>query len=92
MANNGQVDDSARAVQYLNQEDIAPEVPVQRPKIDVPIDVGYNLERYLNPHLHADDKHLRPPQSPTPLTEDESRLRMAAILKTMALDPVPKQS
>ncbi|KAI0385488.1 hypothetical protein F5Y04DRAFT_245944 [Hypomontagnella monticulosa] len=92
MATNGQVDDSARAVQYLNQEDIAPEVPVQRPKIDVPIDVGYNLQRYLNSHLHAEDKHLRPPQSPTPLTEDESRLRMATILSTMALDLAPKQS
>ncbi|KAI2632254.1 hypothetical protein GGR54DRAFT_26455 [Hypoxylon sp. NC1633] len=90
MAGNGQIDGSTRAVQYLKQE-IAREV-VQKPKVDVPVDIGYNLHRYLNPHLHAEDRHLRPPQSPTPLTEEESRLRMAAILKSMVLDTTPKQN
>ncbi|KAI1139944.1 hypothetical protein F5Y05DRAFT_412123 [Hypoxylon sp. FL0543] len=90
MANNDQVDGSARAVQYLNHEDVAPEV-AQRPKIDVPVDVGYNLQRFLNPHLHAEDRYLRPPQSPTPLTEDESRARMATILSSMVLDRAPEQ-
>ncbi|KAI1406935.1 hypothetical protein F5Y13DRAFT_176054 [Hypoxylon sp. FL1857] len=89
--NNGQVDGSARAVQYLNQDDIAPEA-VQRPKINVPVDVGYNLQRFLNPHLHAEDRHLRSPQSPTPLTEDESRMRMATILNSLVLDKAPKQN
>ncbi|KAI1101795.1 hypothetical protein F4804DRAFT_334925 [Jackrogersella minutella] len=90
MANNGQADGSARAVQYLNQDGIAPEA-VQRPKINVPVDVHYNLQRFLNPHLHAEDRHLRPSQSPTSLTEDESRMRMATILSSMALDTAPKQ-
>ncbi|KAI0112818.1 hypothetical protein F4776DRAFT_640008 [Hypoxylon sp. NC0597] len=91
MANNGQIDGSARAVQYLNQEDITSET-VQRPKINVPVDVGYNMQRFLNPHLHAEDRYLRPPQSPTPLTEAESRMRMATILSSMALDKAPKQN
>ncbi|KAI0901409.1 hypothetical protein F4806DRAFT_192901 [Annulohypoxylon nitens] len=91
MANNGQVDGSAHAVQYLNQEDVGPEV-VQRPNINVPVDVGYNMDRFLNPHLHAEDRHLRPLQSPTPLTEDESRTRMATMLKSMVLDLSPKQN
>ncbi|OTA53276.1 hypothetical protein K449DRAFT_220171 [Hypoxylon sp. EC38] len=88
MANNGQTDGSARAVQYLkhqigsSQEDVASET-AQRPKINVPVDVGYNLQRFLNPHLHAEDRYLRPPQSPTPLTEAESRMRMAEILSSI---------
>ncbi|KAI1381672.1 hypothetical protein F4677DRAFT_440885 [Hypoxylon crocopeplum] len=90
MANNGQIDGSARAVQYLNQEEVGPEV-VQRPQVNVPVDVGYNLQRYLNPHLHAEDRHLRPSQSPTPLTEEESRLRMAAILNSMVLNTASNQ-
>ncbi|XXG96907.1 hypothetical protein Hte_003198 [Hypoxylon texense] len=90
MASNGQFDDSARAVQYLNQEEAAQEAD-QRPKLDVPVDVGYSLGRFLNPHLHAQDKHLRPPQSPTPLTEAESCARMATILSSMVLDTAPKQ-
>ncbi|KAI1091130.1 hypothetical protein F5B19DRAFT_459776 [Rostrohypoxylon terebratum] len=89
MANDGQVDGSAHAVQYLNQEDIGTEV-VQRPNINVPVDVGYNMDRFLNPHLHAEDRHLRPLPSPTPLTEDESRTRMTTILKSMVLDLSPK--
>ncbi|KAI4868818.1 hypothetical protein F4820DRAFT_89023 [Hypoxylon rubiginosum] len=67
MAGNGQLDDSARAVQYLN------------------------LGRFLNSHLHAEDQHLRPPQSPTPLTEAESRARMATIIGSMVLDTPSKQ-
>ncbi|KAI1404418.1 hypothetical protein F4819DRAFT_123915 [Hypoxylon fuscum] len=90
MANNGQIDGSTRAVQYLNQEEAVSGV-AQRPQIDVPVDVSYNLQRFLNPHLHAEDKHLRPPQSPTPLTEEESRARMATILNSMLLDTTPKQ-
>ncbi|KAL7624215.1 hypothetical protein AAE478_005774 [Parahypoxylon ruwenzoriense] len=89
MANNGQVADSARAVQYLNQEEVAPKI-VQRPRFDVPVDVSYNLERFLNPQLHAEDRHLRPPQSPTPLTEQESRARMTDIINSLALDMTPK--
>lgn len=90
MAGNGQLDDSARAVQYLNQEEVVPGVD-QRPKIDVPVDVGYSLGRFLNSHLHAEDQHLRPPQSPTPLTEAESRARMATIIGSMVLDTPSKQ-
>ncbi|KAI1659342.1 hypothetical protein F4813DRAFT_388049 [Daldinia decipiens] len=89
MANNGQVDGSARAVQYLNQ-DAAPEI-AQRPNINVPLDVNYNLQRFLNPHLHAEDQHLRSPQYPTPLSENESRMRMTSILSSIGLDMLPKQ-
>ncbi|KAI1481380.1 hypothetical protein K445DRAFT_366229 [Daldinia sp. EC12] len=89
MANNGQIDGSTRAVQYLNQE-VGSEI-AQRPNINVPLDVNYNLQRFLNPHLHAADQHLRPPQSPTPLSEDESRMRMTTILGSMGLDMLPKQ-
>ncbi|KAI1652350.1 uncharacterized protein F4817DRAFT_323080 [Daldinia loculata] len=89
MANNDQVDGSARAVQYLNQ-DATPEI-TQRPNINVPLDVNYNLQRFLNPHLHAEGQHLRPPQSPTPLSENESRMRMTSILSSMGLDTLPKQ-
>ncbi|KAI0880143.1 uncharacterized protein GGS22DRAFT_175979 [Annulohypoxylon maeteangense] len=91
MASNGQVDGSARAVQYLNQADVGSEV-VQRPKINVPVDVSYNLDRFLNPHLHAEDRYLRPLQSPAPLTEEESRMRMTAILNSMTLDLLSKQN
>ncbi|KAI1206190.1 uncharacterized protein F4807DRAFT_463955 [Annulohypoxylon truncatum] len=91
MANNDQADGSARADHYLNQEDVSPEV-VQRPKINAPVDIGYNMDRFLNPHLHAEDRHLRPLQSPTPLTEDESRARMATILNSMVLDLTSKQN
>ncbi|OTA80959.1 hypothetical protein M434DRAFT_401525 [Hypoxylon sp. CO27-5] len=91
MASNGQIDGSARAVQYLNQEDVTSET-AQRPKINVPVDVGYNLQRFLNPHLHAEDRYLRPPQSPTPLTEAESRMRMTQILSSLALDKALKQN
>ncbi|KAI2467808.1 hypothetical protein F4781DRAFT_400725 [Annulohypoxylon bovei var. microspora] len=92
MANNGQGDGSARACMNFSStaaynahcysQDVASEV-VQRPNINVPVDAGYNLQRFLNPHLHAEDRHLRPPQSPTPLTEEESRRRMAIILNSI---------
>ncbi|KAI1451930.1 hypothetical protein F4805DRAFT_471253 [Annulohypoxylon moriforme] len=91
MANNSQVNGSTCAVQYLNQEDVGKEV-IQRPKINVPVDIAYNLDRFLNPHLHADDRHLRQLQSPTPLTEDESRMRMAAIIDSVALNLSSKQN
>ncbi|KAI6087418.1 hypothetical protein F4821DRAFT_107987 [Hypoxylon rubiginosum] len=82
--------DSERAVCYLNQ--VTPDVPevVQRPNVEAPLDMGYNLDRYINSHLHAEDQHLRPPQSPTPLTEAESRARMAAILGSIVLDTTSK--
>ncbi|KAI8960014.1 hypothetical protein F5Y11DRAFT_331335 [Daldinia sp. FL1419] len=90
MANiNGQTDGSVRAVQYLNQ-DAASEI-TQRPNINVPIDANYNLQRFLNPHLHVEDQHLRSPQSPTPLSENESRMRMASILNSIGLETLPKQ-
>ncbi|KAJ8124453.1 hypothetical protein O1611_g9187 [Lasiodiplodia mahajangana] len=59
-----QNNDSARAVQYLhlNQDDRAPEVPAQRPAINVPIDLGYSLQRFVNSHAHVEDRVLRPLQ------------------------------
>ncbi|KAI1767005.1 hypothetical protein GGR53DRAFT_160071 [Hypoxylon sp. FL1150] len=89
MATNGQLDGSACAVYYLNQEEVAPEA-APRPQVQVPVDISYSLDRYLNSHLHPEDRHLRPSQSPTPLTEAESRARMAAILSSMVLDTPSK--
>ncbi|KAI2611288.1 uncharacterized protein GGS25DRAFT_519591 [Hypoxylon fragiforme] len=97
MATNNQADGSTGAVQYLNHHQ-APEI-AQRPNLDVPVNVDYNMQRFLNPHLHADDRTLRPPpqyspspSSPTPLTEDESRSRMTAILGPIMLNLAPKQN
>ncbi|KAI1633818.1 hypothetical protein F4809DRAFT_644043 [Biscogniauxia mediterranea] len=83
MAANVQNDGSAGAVQYFNQDNTVPEV--QRPVVDVPVDTGYALQRFLNPQGHAEDRILRPLQPfRTPLTEDQSRERMAAILLAAA--------
>ncbi|KAI1108887.1 hypothetical protein F5Y14DRAFT_456552 [Nemania sp. NC0429] len=89
MAQNSQNNHSARAVQYLhlNQDDRAAEAPAQRPVINVPIDLGYSIQRFINPHAHVDDRILRPLQhfaTTPPLTEDQSRTRMAAILAAAA--------
>ncbi|OTA99514.1 hypothetical protein M426DRAFT_16345 [Hypoxylon sp. CI-4A] len=93
MANNGPVDGSTRAAHgYLSQENGVPEAAQQpKVKIDVPVDINYNIQRFLNPHLHAEDQHLRSPQSPT-LSEDESRKRMASILSSIVFDTTPNQN
>ncbi|KAI0147718.1 hypothetical protein GGR57DRAFT_505322 [Xylariaceae sp. FL1272] len=80
-----QNNDSARAVQYLylNHEDPASEAPAHRPVLNVPIDLGYSLQRFVNPQGHAQDRTLRSLHHFTavaPLTEDQSRARMAEIL------------
>ncbi|KAI1813495.1 hypothetical protein GGS20DRAFT_553120 [Poronia punctata] len=74
--NNG----AARAVQnvHLNRAD-------QRPLINVEVDLSYSMQRYVNSHLHAEDRVLRPPpQNPgpnnPPLTVAQSKARMAGIL------------
>ncbi|KAH9896192.1 hypothetical protein F4778DRAFT_258111 [Xylariomycetidae sp. FL2044] len=87
MAENKGPTDSTRANQYLNPSDILPEV--KRPSIDVPIDIGYSVQRFLNPSSHAEDRDLRPssPEHRTPLTEEQSRERMAAILAAAAMPP-----
>ncbi|KAI1179522.1 hypothetical protein F4777DRAFT_434450 [Nemania sp. FL0916] len=90
MANNpARNEDSARAVQhtYLDQSDLTPRLPTQRPVINVPIDLGYSLQRFVNSHAHVEDRLLRPLQyfaTTTPLTEDQSRARMAAIIAAAA--------
>ncbi|KAJ2975698.1 hypothetical protein NUW58_g8280 [Xylaria curta] len=89
MANPAQTpqnNDSARAVQYLflSQDDLAPEAPAHRPAINVPNDLGYSIQRFVNSHAHVEDRVLRPLQyfaATIPLTEDQSRARMAAILE-----------
>ncbi|KAH9992872.1 hypothetical protein F4779DRAFT_238863 [Xylariaceae sp. FL0662B] len=90
MADNSQADGSARAVQCLNHNDTSGS---HKPTINVnvPVDINYNMQRFLNPQGHAEDRHLRPPQSPTPLTEAESRARMAGILASMMPNPAPNQ-
>ncbi|KAI1266189.1 hypothetical protein F5Y18DRAFT_426081 [Xylariaceae sp. FL1019] len=77
-----QNNDSTRAVQYLNlnQDDPASEVPAHRPALNVPIDLGYSLQRFVNPQGHAQDRALRSLHHLAPLTEDQSRARMAEIL------------
>ncbi|KAI1497440.1 hypothetical protein F5X99DRAFT_413095 [Biscogniauxia marginata] len=88
MASKVQSNESAGAVQYLNQDSATPEV--QRPMINVPTDTGYNLQRFLNPQSHAEDRILRPIQQfRTPLTEDQSRERMAAILSAATRGAAP---
>ncbi|KAI1272619.1 hypothetical protein F5Y07DRAFT_403218 [Xylaria sp. FL0933] len=86
--------DSRVAVQYLylNQDDRAPEVPIQRPMINVPIDLGYSMQRFVDSHAHVEDRVLRPLQhfaNSTPLTEAQSRARMAAILAAAAKASAP---
>ncbi|KAI1825204.1 hypothetical protein F4861DRAFT_210089 [Xylaria intraflava] len=66
------------ADQYLQ---LNSELPVPRPAINVPNDLSYSIQRYANSHAHTEDRHLRPPaQFSTPLTEEQSCARMAAIL------------
>ncbi|KAI0875360.1 hypothetical protein GGS24DRAFT_455426 [Hypoxylon argillaceum] len=89
-----QNNDSARAVQYLhlNQDDLAPEVPTQRPAINVPVDLGYSIQRFVNSHVHVEDRILRPLQhfaTTVPLTEEQARARMAAILAAAAKASAP---
>ncbi|KAI3327702.1 hypothetical protein HD806DRAFT_331424 [Xylariaceae sp. AK1471] len=93
MAQNLQ-NDSTRAVQYLclNQDDREPEVPSQRPVINVEIDMGYSMQRFMNPDGHVEDRVLRPLQhfaSTPPLTEAQSRARMAEILAAAAKASAP---
>ncbi|KAI5920377.1 hypothetical protein F4810DRAFT_713554 [Camillea tinctor] len=91
MATNVRNNESASAVQYFNQDNIVPEA--QRPVIDVPVDTGYALQRFLNPQGHAEDRILRPLQPfRTPLTEDQSRERMAAILLAAATSAAPSRN
>ncbi|KAI0906531.1 hypothetical protein F4823DRAFT_565684 [Ustulina deusta] len=94
---NSRNNDTARAVQYLhlNQDDRAPEVPVQRPAINVPIDLGYSMHRFVNSHAHIEDRVLRPLQhlaNSTPLTEAQSRARMEAILAAAAKASAPTRN
>ncbi|KAI0539425.1 hypothetical protein GGR58DRAFT_239363 [Xylaria digitata] len=89
--------DSARAVQYLylNQDDRASEAPIQRPAINVPIDLGYSMQRFVNSHAHMEDRVLRPLQhfaTTIPLTEAQSRARMAAILAAAAKASAPTRN
>ncbi|KAI0433215.1 hypothetical protein F5Y09DRAFT_299370 [Xylaria sp. FL1042] len=81
--------DSRAAVQYLhlNQDERASEIPIQRPIVNVPIDLGYSMHRFIDSHTHVEDRMLRPLQyfaNSTPLTEAQSRARMAAILAAAA--------
>ncbi|KAI0401153.1 hypothetical protein F4802DRAFT_438764 [Xylaria palmicola] len=98
MANPAPNNDSARAVQYLflNQDDLAPaEAPAQRPAINVPIDLGYSIQRFVNSHAHVEDRVLRSLQyfaTTAPLTEDQSRARMAAILEAAARASPPARN
>ncbi|KAI1438560.1 hypothetical protein GGR50DRAFT_367533 [Xylaria sp. CBS 124048] len=64
-----------------------------RPNLSVPNDLGYSMQRFVNSHAHIADRDLRPPPlfaNTTPLTEDQSRARMTAILAaTTAKVPLP---
>ncbi|KAI1751234.1 hypothetical protein F4782DRAFT_506362 [Xylaria castorea] len=91
---NSQNNDSARAVQYLclNRDESAPEISAQRPALNVPIDLKYSIQRFVNSHAHVEDRVLRPLQhfaTTAPLTEDQSRARMAAILEAAAKASAP---
>ncbi|KAI0485617.1 hypothetical protein F4859DRAFT_511811 [Xylaria cf. heliscus] len=91
---NSQKADSARAVQYLylNRDESAPEAPAQRPAFNVPNDMKYSMQRFVNSHAHIEDRVLRPLQhfaTTTPLTVDQSRARMAAILEAASKASAP---
>ncbi|KAI5864383.1 hypothetical protein GGS23DRAFT_497004 [Durotheca rogersii] len=88
MASNGQGSGSARAVHYLHHPGAAPEHRAQKPQISAPTDIGYSMHRFLHPEHHVDDRYLRSPPGSTPLTEDQSRARIAGILDSLALDSV----
>ncbi|KAI2642035.1 hypothetical protein GGS21DRAFT_287452 [Xylaria nigripes] len=64
-----------------------------RPVINVPIDLEYSMQRYVNSHAHVEDRVLRPHHhlaATIPPTEDQSRARMAAILAAAAvINPAP---
>jgi hypothetical protein len=50
------------------------------------------MQRFINPHAHVDDRQLRPLQhfaSTPPLTEAQSRARMAAILAAAVKSSAP---
>ncbi|KAI1295119.1 hypothetical protein F5Y03DRAFT_310650 [Xylaria venustula] len=84
--------DSHAAVLYLDQDNRAPSIPIQRPAINVPTDLGYSMQRFVNSHAHLEDRVLRPLQqfaNSTPLTEAQSRARMAAILAAAAKASAP---
>ncbi|GAP92335.1 hypothetical protein SAMD00023353_8000440 [Rosellinia necatrix] len=90
-AQSPQKDDSACAV-HCSQGYPASEPPVQRPTFNVPIDLGYSIQRFADPHTHVEDRALRPLQLFTgvaPLTEDQSRARMAGILAAITIAPPP---
>jgi hypothetical protein len=58
-----------------------------RPQVNVPKDPSYNLNRYLDPQSHPDDKLLRAPVAfREPTTVKQSRNSMAAIINAL----VPK--
>ncbi|KAI0454447.1 hypothetical protein F5B21DRAFT_238063 [Xylaria acuta] len=91
---NSQNNDSACAVQYLslNRDESAPEIATHRPALNVPIDLKYSIQRFINSHAHVEDRVLRPLQhfaTATPLTEDQSRARMAAILEAATKASAP---
>lgn len=78
----------------LSQDNFAPEAPpLRRPAFNVPIDLGYSLQRFVNSHAHVEDRVLRPLSqhfaTSTPLTEEQSRTRMAAILAAAAKASAP---
>ncbi|KAI0205463.1 hypothetical protein F4808DRAFT_233789 [Astrocystis sublimbata] len=86
-----ETNDSSRAVQhlYLNRDE---PVPTRCSAFDVPIDMKYSIQRFVNSHAHVEDRLLRPLQhfaTTTPLTEAQSRARMAAILEAAAKASAP---
>ncbi|RYO83389.1 hypothetical protein DL766_010613 [Monosporascus sp. MC13-8B] len=82
----------AHAVHYLNYgEEAAKTAP--RPRISVPSDPTYNLQRFATPRGHPEDQFCRPPIAlRTPLTEQQSQQRMATILATITKGPTTSKT
>ncbi|RYP24297.1 hypothetical protein DL767_008629 [Monosporascus sp. MG133] len=78
---------SAHAVHYLNYGEEAIKT-APRPRINVPSDPTYSLQRFANIQGRPEDQFCRPPIAlRTPLTERQSQQRMATILATIARGP-----
>ncbi|RYP46756.1 hypothetical protein DL768_007103 [Monosporascus sp. mg162] len=78
---------SAHALHYLNYDEEAVKA-APRPRIDVPSDPAYSLQRFANIQGRPEDQFCRPPIAlRTPLTEQQSQQRMAAILATITRGP-----
>ncbi|KAI1322092.1 hypothetical protein F5Y16DRAFT_387554 [Xylariaceae sp. FL0255] len=61
----------------------------QRPTINVPIDLGYSLQRFVDSSALKPLHHFAATHVHVPLTEDQSRARMTALMLSAAATLAP---